>query len=271
MPSTVIQRNFLPLSSVQLGRFVLNVDEPHSDYQDPSSDVISSTITNPHTGYNRVQRDASGGGLAATLTRLVSASRRKHNSGFTQVASEQVLTYQLNNSGLWFKRAIADKDLRQWIIEAIQNGDDVYMIVGYYTMLNARVFEGGNTLSESSLQLEVPVTASLAAGGVTLPIGSDMDPSFGADRRQDQQVQTKFVAPGEQICAVQYRKLQFKWYSSRDLDKASLAENRWQVFLGMRGQEPEINDVLEADLQEKLELDSQRENESSEDGEIFFF
>jgi hypothetical protein len=64
------------------------------------------------------------------------------------------------------------------------------------------------------------------------------------------------VAVGEQVCTVQYRKVRFKWFSSSDLDKTSLEKNsRWKVYWNVRGQENGTNDVVEADLQEDLELE----------------
>ena len=56
-----------------------------------------------------------------------------------------------------------------------------------------------------------------------------------------------FVAEGEQVSAVQYRKVQFKWYLSRDLDRAALEKgSRWKVHSSLRGQEIGTNDVVEA-------------------------
>lgn len=54
------------------------------------------------------------------------------------------------------------------------------------------------------------------------------------------------MAAGEQVYAVQYRKVRFKWYSSRDLDRAALEKgSQWVVHGVVRGQVG-TNDVLEA-------------------------
>jgi hypothetical protein len=63
------------------------------------------------------------------------------------------------------------------------------------------------------------------------------------------------VAAGEQIHAVQYRKVRFRWFSSRDLDRATLEKgNRWKVHGSLRGQEVGTNDVLEAAISEDERL-----------------
>src|SRR5436853_4974412 len=134
----------------------------------------------------------------------------------------QVTTYQLDNSGAWFREAIKKPTTREWIEESIEQGDDIYVVVGYYTMLNAVVVEGSAELVGSSAQLEMPVTASLAAAGVVVALDNIMDPGVNASNTNQRRIQRRFVASGEQVCAVQYRKVCFRWFSSRDLDKAFL-------------------------------------------------
>ncbi|KAB5572285.1 hypothetical protein GE09DRAFT_956676, partial [Coniochaeta sp. 2T2.1] len=71
-------------------------------------------------------------------------------------------------------------------------------------------------------QITVPVGLSLAAAGAIVPFGRALDPSAaGSDGTQSQ-----FVAPGEHICAVQYRKICHQWLSSKHIDKARLSEVR---------------------------------------------
>jgi hypothetical protein len=99
-------------------------------------------------------------------------------------------------------------------------------------MLNAHVVEGAAEASESSAQLEIPITSSVpTATGVMVPLGDIADRGVAATSLKKQGIQRRFVATGEQICAVQYRKIRFKWFSSRDLDAAVLdKENRWKMY-----------------------------------------
>jgi hypothetical protein len=70
------------------------------------------------------------------------------------------------------------------------------------------------------------------------------------------------VAAGEQIYAVQYRKVRFRWFSSRDLERAALEKGKqWKVHGSLRGQEVGTNDVLEAAISE--DEDSDREETMS--------
>jgi hypothetical protein len=63
---------------------------------------------------------------------------------------------------------------------------------------------------------------------------------------------------------VQYRRIRFKWYSSRDLDRASLEKNRWRMYWGLRGQEVGTNDVVEATMSDDEGSEDEKIASSSE-------
>ena len=140
-------------------------------------------------------------------------------------------------------------------------------------MLDAQVVEGAADALESSGQLGLPVTeVALAATGVMVPLGDIADPRVAGNNIKKQGIQRQFVADGEQICAVQYRKVRFKWFSSRDLDAALLEKDtRWKMCWNIRGQEIGTNDVVEVDLHDELEIEGDREKYTSEtEGEFLF-
>ena len=272
--TTLIYHTFLSVESIRLGRLVRNVDEPQSDYLDPDCNLCpESVIITPHLHYEEVQQSTTDKSFTAVLTRLMSASRARRNKAYTQVTTDRVTTYQLGNSGSWFKSAIKTETAREWIKESIDQGDDIYVVVGYHTMLDAQVVEGAADALESSGQLGLPVTeVALAATGVMVPLGDIADPRVAGNNIKKQGIQRQFVADGEQICAVQYRKVRFKWFSSRDLDTALLEkETRWKMYWNIRGQEIGTNDVVEVELHDELELEGDREKYTSEtQGEFLF-
>jgi len=72
--------------------------------------------------------------------------------------------------------------------------------------------------------------------------------------------QHKFVAPSEQIIAVQYRKVVFKWYSSRSVDRATLESgSRWIVGILENREESEVQsdceEVVDVTLKGFTEID----------------
>jgi hypothetical protein len=77
-------------------------------------------------------------------------------------------------------------------------------------------------------------------------IGDLADPALDIHGQRDDGTWRQFAAAGEQIYVVQYRKVRFRWFSSRDLDRAALEKGRWKAHGSLRGQEVETSDALEA-------------------------
>ncbi|KAK6513474.1 hypothetical protein TWF281_005098 [Arthrobotrys megalospora] len=76
-----------------------------------------------------------------------------------------------------------------------------------------------------------------------------LDVGGGVSKVEEHEVRTSFLAPGEMIYAVQYRKVEFSWFLSRDIDKATLRNSRWVLNIGVRSVEAvEEPDVVDAYL-----------------------
>ncbi|KAJ5096689.1 hypothetical protein N7456_007410 [Penicillium angulare] len=255
MTFSIVQRTFLAPESIRLGRFVRNIEDPNSDFLDPDLGVpAESLIVQSHLDYSEVQHNSKERTFKATLTSLISASRAKSKNFRTHVQTDQLKTYQLSNSGPWFRSAIQSTATRDWIREAIDYGDDMYVVVGYHTMKDARIFDYVENRGDISAWLELPIEEALAAAGVGIMLGGVANPGAQVQDSHMEGNTRRFVAVGEQICAVQYRKIHVKIFSSRDLDKASLERNNfWKNYLRARGQEAGVNDVVETDLSDDLE------------------
>lgn len=259
----IIWQSFLPLESIKLGRFVLNLDEPHQDYLDPACDLTPEVLKRPQLRYLDVQNTVKDAGFTAALTSLASASRSSQKAKVAAVTTEQSTIYQLGNSGRWFKAALKDQETRKWIEEVIGTGEDVYVVVGYQTMVDATVFGDMARSKNFQARLQLPVSEAASAAGAVTVIGDLADPALDIHGQRDDGTRRQFVAAGEQVYAVQYRKVRFRWFSSRDLDRAALKESRWKVHGNLRGQEVGTNDVLEAAISE--DEDSDREETVSPD------
>ncbi|KAF5227174.1 hypothetical protein FANTH_14837 [Fusarium anthophilum] len=96
---------------------------------------------------------------------------------------------------------------------------------------------------------EVKVPASKVFGG---PIAAEMlDPKLVARYRAKKHRETGFVGQGEQIYAIQYRKVKWQLFSFHDMGAAFLEEgNRWQVMWKTMGTEKSTRDVLETTLED---------------------
>jgi hypothetical protein len=197
-------------------------------------------------------------GFTAEISSLATASRSKGKARLAAVTTDQSTIYQLTNSGRWFKASLKDQNTRRWIEEAIATGEDVYVVVGYQTMIDAVAL--GETIGSADFQAEVqlPVSEAASATGAVVMVGNLADPAVTIQRQGDHGLRKQLVAPGEQVYAVQYRKVKFKWYSSRDLDRAALEKgSRWMVHGTVRGQEVGTNDVVEATISEEEDSDGE--------------
>ncbi|PNP54010.1 hypothetical protein FNYG_15654 [Fusarium nygamai] len=148
------------------------------------------------------------------------------------------------------------------------------MIVGFHTVIDARISEECIQGQEAGGQVQVPVGLSLAAAGAIAPLGNLIDPVAGGNRRNLDSTKTQFMAPGEQVCALQYRQVSHKWLSRRAIDDLKLSTTpRWLSIERGRGweededEEDEGEDAIEVQLEEFNELDGEWERNELPGGE----
>jgi hypothetical protein len=73
---------------------------------------------------------------------------------------------------------------------------------------------------ETTASIQLPVDALAAPGAGALTPKGIADLEAAAEKWRELVESSGFVAPGEQVIAIQYRKLKFKWFSSRTLESA---------------------------------------------------
>jgi len=272
MPATILlPQLFLPRSAVSLGRFVINVNEPHQDFHDPACEPTSNVIEKVETHYSSVHRVAGHRHFASDLTSFVSSSFSKLAKASISITADEVKTYYLNNSGQWFRDAVRSESTRKWIERTIDEGEDIYIVVGYHTILNARIMEQCGGQSTSGGKLVMPISATLAATGVLVPISNLADPGVAGSRGCMEDEQRHFKAQGEQICAVQYRKVRLRWFASSKVENMTLGrETQWKRYDRPRYLESDGEDMIEAALEDDLAIGGDREIWTTESGEIVF-
>ncbi|KAF3077799.1 hypothetical protein TWF102_004638 [Orbilia oligospora] len=228
-----IPETLIPTNAVKLGRLVTNRKSPAEEFYDSSflPDIISedNIITTSRNNFQEVLRSTLGTSTYSNLTAII-------GSNYNLKTQEYVL---LENPGL-----------RKWLLRMIgKRRNNIYMIVGLRTITNANISCGSFKLKDTGGEISAPISIALpAALGVPIPIISDvLDVGVGKSRIEEHEVQTRFQTPGEMIYAVEYRKLEFSWFSSRKVDKATLGNSRWMFNTGLRRLEEE-NDVVNVHL-----------------------
>ncbi|KAH8728778.1 hypothetical protein GQ44DRAFT_701969 [Phaeosphaeriaceae sp. PMI808] len=267
--SILLSQFFLPLAAIELGRFVISFDEPHHDFHDPlctaGPDVTEKVQTQFDSNHHSA-RHRSGG---SQLTGVLSSSFSKRLKSSIRVTAEEAKTYYLNNAGQWFRDAVKSEETRKWIERTIDEGEDIYIVVAYHTLLNTRITEQLQGQSAAGGTLAIPVSTALAASGVVVPFTNAVDPGFGGSRGTMENEQRQFEAPGEQIYAVQYRKVRWTWFSSKKVDKMTLAKKAWwESYDRSRYLDIKIEDSIEVELEDETELEGGIDEYALESGEV---
>jgi len=167
-----------------------------------------------------------------------------------------------------FENLCDDDDTKDWI-EKILKVFPIFLVTGLLTVTKAEVGRAHQRSSEVQLSAEVAPSDVISSGATTI-LGNVPD-AFGVDIGAGIEVNClySFVAPGERIIGVQYRKLTFKRFPVIDVDKTQLKKNSWVMFLGDRshkGIDESLGDILEANLEDELTMnDLELEGEDGEE------
>lgn len=273
-PATVLN-SLLPLESAQLGRFVANPMNPHQTFHDPilqpSLPPGCQVLTKPQNNIQEVLSSTKNFNLRSRLTALFSTSYQVQDTNAIMFTVSEATTYQLSNSDTWLTKACEDPETRAWLEKRLQYSADMYLVVGYHTFTDALVSR--KTTFGRETGGGVQISGSLLFGGTTPePVGNALVSRVSSMREVKKDSQSTFVATGEQIYAIQYRKLKFGWFSSRAIDKSFLEhDNRWKIISAeLRGddsEDEEEDDVVEVDLTDELGLEY-NETYVSEDGTV---
>jgi hypothetical protein len=97
---------------------------------------------------------------------------------------------------------VQSRETREWIKKTIDEGEDIYVVVAYYMLLDTRIIEQLGGQSTAGGNLAIPVSTALTAFGVVVPFSNVTDPGLGGFRGRIEDEQRQFIAPGEQIYAV---------------------------------------------------------------------
>lgn len=253
----VLLDSLLPTDAVELGRLVVDIRFPNQDFfQSKEVPVTSEDITTQQLNeftYSLERTETSG--FHILLSTLLSGNRGSENSSDFDVSSSICTTRQLQDSDRFFEKICALRTTRAWLERIIRRRKDAYLITGIKTIIDAQVGTGKKTGTSYEGDVQVPTSLAATAAGIPLPIPDGLlDVGTGAKRSAGISEKTSFVVPGEQVFAVQFRKLRVSWFSGRDVDNTYLESgNRWKVYLGGRGEEKDFEKVVDIEVGEYLQ------------------
>lgn len=252
---TVIRDAFLDLEEVTIGCLVPDVLNPGQDYwpekpRPPSPDQVTKrTIEN----LRELLSDERQIGLRARLTHLFTGDAVHKSGSKFEITTPKSAGYFLKQPKSMFLNLCKDEDTKKWIEETLRDSP-IFFVVGLVTVTQAKGDSDHSRSSDYKSSAEIPVS-SLVSSGVTdiLPGANWLDVGGAFSVGNQSKNASSFIAPGERIVGIQYRKLHFHLFSKNKVEEATLNPNQWSMFLG--GDRSGSDDILEADLQDSMELE----------------
>jgi hypothetical protein len=253
--SIVLSQILLPQASVKLGRLITSVDQPHQNYHDPPLARQPNVLVSLRDSYTGEHHTTINSGFSSTLTSLMSAGFSKRARTKIRVTTDHVKTYTLDNCDGWFDEITSLPATRSWIEGRLDQDHDIYMIVGFHTVTNAIISQESNAGKSAAGQIKAPVGLSLTAAGVIAPLGSILDPGVSVHQQVLDGFQSRFVARGEQVCALEYRKVCHRWLSSKHVDNCRLSNmHQWTSMDRWRDEGDGEDDIVEVELTKLQDL-----------------
>jgi hypothetical protein len=256
---TVLHSGFLNLTSVALGRLITDTSNPSQDFWPES--VVPSLVANEieersFQDFRDVLEKSSNVDLRGKLTRLLSGDVGGQSTYSDQLSTSMSKIYSLQQPRSYFQRLCGDNETRAWM-EGTLRDCPIFLVVGLVTVTAASVTRDIQKSKNVNGDASVPVLDIVTHGATTLVpgIGVALDVGAGVTVSHKTDSKTSFIAPGERVIGVQYRKVKFGLFSSHTVEKAFLENNsnRWQMFMG--SDRSGSDDLLEADLEDSMEVD----------------
>ncbi|KAL5610538.1 hypothetical protein FOBRF1_006655 [Fusarium oxysporum] len=275
MVTTVIPSAFfLPIKSVRLGRFIKNIHHPHEGYYEPPSIDVPEAIVSKFSFSSSNQQDHKTR-FESALTSLMSAGFSKRLQSEVHLAPACGSNYSLDNSDAWFDKAVSLPGTRKWIENAALRGHKIYIIVGIQTLTDTRIVKKSTRGQRAGGQANVPVSLSLTAATAVMPLAELVDPAVLGEHQNAENDQLCLLAPGEQVCSLQYREVKTRWLSSRLIEPLQLSKTRqWSCMEGDKrdtyeDSDEEDEDTIEVDLGDVEEFNGEWDAENFVEGTIY--
>ncbi|KAK5994025.1 hypothetical protein PT974_07465 [Cladobotryum mycophilum] len=235
---------FIPQDSIKLGRFITSIENPHESYHDPECAGPAKAVIVVRETYTGVHETTSHSSFGSSLTSLLSTQFSKRAKKTVRVIASQVTTSMLDNSDSWFEEATRIPATQTWIERQVDQGHDIFLIVGLHTVTDASI------MHESSL-------------------GKSYRPKHRGEHQAFAGAQSQFVVPGDQVCALQCRRISHRWLSSRHVEQFRLKRPRWKSLEMSRDDEEDEDDTIEVDMIEGEGLGEGWDREAIGDDIVF--
>jgi len=245
----------IPIANVQLGSLV-------PDFSQPTIDAMPIPPLLPSPSDLNLAHQTTYKSLVKTYRKT---ALRPHLAFFgfdvsrdqdleLIIESTKGMLYELKSPTAWFSKLCADASVQTWMEKRSMDRKSIFFITGYRTFTDARITNTHKRGGEVGGNIDVPADAIAAAAGTGIPISTGMDVGIDGSVKRSTKTEEGYVAPGEQIYAIQYRRVNLSWFQASSIDKARLDDKvYWKDVLKHRGAE-NGEDIVGAELGNGLRL-----------------
>jgi hypothetical protein len=158
-------------------------------------------------------------------------------------------------------------------VRTIRKGRKAYLVVGYRTLQDAAISRKMEKGCGVGGNIQAPPLAALTGGLDSLIVGDIGDVGLGGNIKKTKGNELSFLAPGERVYGVEYRRLELKWYRRNDIDSARLQSNSIWTVRGKRS--GGTKNTVEAAFADDVfgttnTIKSEKKQEGDKDAEIEF-
>lgn len=265
MPPIVLGRSFFSKDDVKLASLIPNVTDMELDALESvlplqESDFTVRKVDNNLAIFN-AEKDQNFG---AFLSKLLNLTSQRSTQAGLQLAARAGHIYTLRHPSAWFRRLCGTAEVREWLQEQIEDGNDIHFVIGFNTLFDASTAEGLALTSNHGGNFSVPL--SELSG---LPANSFTDVGGSAALKNNQASVHRYVAPGEQIFAIRLKRVVFRFLQPRDVDNARLEKtSRWIMSSDNRSAGDEFSEIVEAFLDGSPSSDEDEEEHENDVAEL---
>lgn len=101
-------------------------------------------------------------------------------------------------------------DTRAWIEKAATCGGTIYLIVGITTLTDIHLIR--SSAQDRNIKGKADIPISIALSFVGIPLLGPLDPAICGNFQNVNSTRSQVTATGEYVCALQYRKVRFRWF-----------------------------------------------------------
>ena len=210
---------------------MLDVKEPQGGYYDPLEPVNTLPARDSKL-CNDTVNDQKAVTFAGYLTKLFVASHTSSSGVDINMKSSWCRTYQMDNPSMSYQNACKDKETREWLNEQSENASHVFLIVGYQTSLDAKVDLQKDANRQTQGTAEVPVTDAVTHGASSqLTSSKSLDVGVKGASPAKQTQQASLIGVGEQLYAVQFRRVRLDFRKRHTVEASKLAQRASLILI----------------------------------------